>query len=146
MNNPSALASLKRYGKVSVQTEVEAASPHRLIQMLMEGALSRITAAKAHLARGEIAAKGERIGLAMSIIEGLRASLDHEASGEIAANLDSLYRYMGARLLEANASNDAEILDEVGSLLLRIKEGWDGIPEAIGDDEPAARARLADRG
>ncbi len=145
MNNSSALASLKRYGKVSVQTEVESASPHRLIQMLMEGALSRITAAKAHLVRGEIAEKGERIGLAISIIEGLRASLDHEAGGEIAANLDRLYQYMGTRLLEANASNDAEILDEVGSLLLRIKEGWDGIPEALGDDA-AARARLADRG
>jgi len=145
MNSSSALASLRRYGKVSVDTEVESASPHRLIQMLMEGALSRITAAKAHLARGEVAQKGERIGLAISIIEGLRTSLDHDAGGDIAANLDDLYRYMTARLLEANAHNDAEKLDEVGSLLLRVKEGWDGIPGALGD-EPAARARIAPRG
>jgi flagellar protein FliS len=131
MNNPSALVSLRQYGKVGVQTEVESASPHRLIQMLMEGALARMVAAKGHMARGETAAKGERLGWAISIVEGLRVSLDHEAGGEVAANLDRLYEYIGRRLVEANLRNDPEIIDEVRGLLLRIKEGWDGIPEAL---------------
>ena len=145
MKKPSALASLKQYGNVSVQTEVESASPHRLIQMLMEGALSRIAAAKGHLARGEIAPKGERISWAISIIEGLRTSLDHEAGGEIAANLDRLYEYMGARLVEANLRNDPAILDEVSALLLNVKEGWDAIPEPL-RQPPERGARVASRG
>ena len=145
MNRATAIASLKQYGKVSVETEVESATPHRLIQMLMEGALTRIAAAKANLACGDMAGKGERIGWAISIVEGLRASLDHEAGGEIAANLDSLYEYMASRLLEANVRNDPAILDEVASLMVKIKEGWDGIPAAVregGEVDASAASRL----
>jgi flagellar protein FliS len=64
----------------------------------------------------------------MNIIQGLRTSLDAEKGGDIAANLDSLYEYMGRRLLEANMNNDTAILDEVNTLLSEIKLGWDGIP------------------
>jgi flagellar protein FliS len=31
-------------------------------------------------------------------------------------------------LLEANVSNDVAILDEVSSLLMEVKAGWDNIP------------------
>jgi flagellar protein FliS len=64
----------------------------------------------------------------MNIIQGLRSSLDKDKGGDIAENLDSLYEYMGRRLLEANVNNDIAILDEVYGLLAEIKQGWDGIP------------------
>jgi flagellar protein FliS len=34
---------------------------------------------------------------------------------------------MNSRLLQANASNDPEIIDEVARLLITVKEGWDAI-------------------
>ena len=78
--------------------------------------------------KGEIALKGELIKLAITIIsDGLRSSLNMEAGGEIAANLDSLYEYMSQRLLKAHIDNDTEVLDEVVGLLNDIKAGWDGI-------------------
>jgi flagellar protein FliS len=120
--------ALESYGRSAVQSEVDFASPHRIIQMLMEGALSKIATAKGCITRGETAEKSRQITWSMNIIQGLRTSLDAEKGGDIAANLDSLYEYMGRRLLEANMNNDTAILDEVNTLLSEIKLGWDGIP------------------
>jgi flagellar protein FliS len=119
--------ALNQYSENAVQAGIESASPHRLIQMLMEGALAKIAAAKGHMERGEIRPKGEQIGCAISILEGLKASLDMEKGGAIAQNLEELYMYMERRLIEANRANDASLLDEVSELLKQIKEAWDAI-------------------
>jgi len=103
------------------------ASPHRLIQMLLDGAMSRILSAKASLKQKNIAKKGEQIGNAISIIEGLRASLDFKVGGELSENLDALYEYIAGILLQANIQDDVALLDEAGKLLSEIKMGWDAI-------------------
>ena len=120
--------ALEGYGRGAVESEVNFASPHRIIQMLMEGALSKIATAKGCIDRNDIAEKSRQITWGMNIIQGLRTSLDAQKGGEVAANLDALYEYMGRRLLKANVSNDVAILDEVSSLLMEVKAGWDNIP------------------
>jgi flagellar protein FliS len=104
-----------------------ASSPHRVIQMLMEAGLSRLKSAAVQMRRGEIAQKGESIGFLITAINGLQASLDAEAGGEIAANLDGFYDYMTRTLVVANLDNDADRVDEIAELLCEIKSGWDGI-------------------
>lgn len=126
---------LEQYQKVGIQTEIEAASPHRLIQMLMDGALAKITTAKLCIEKQQVASKGENISIAISIIAGLRASLDKEQGGEIASNLDSLYDYMERRLLEANMHNDSSVLDEVSGLIHEIKSAWDAISPDITEQQ-----------
>lgn len=132
-------SALNQYSQNAVQAGIESASPHRLIQMLMEGALAKIAVARGHMERGEIRDKGEQIGCAISILEGLKASLDHEKGGEIARNLEDLYTYMERRLIESNRGNDVSLLDEVSDLLKQIKEAWDAIAgHAAAHQEPAA--------
>ncbi|MBL4567922.1 MAG: flagellar export chaperone FliS [Porticoccus sp.] len=120
--------ALNQYKSVGVQSGMTDATPHQMITMLLNGALDRIASAKGAIARKEIARKGELLGSAIAIIDGMRASLDYEAGGEIAANLGSLYDYMERRLVEASAASDPTLLDEVSSLLREIKAGWDSIP------------------
>lgn len=124
MNNA---AALKQYQQTSVHSGVMDASPHRLIQMLLDGALSRILSAKGSIKQKDIVKKGEQIGSAISIVEGLKASLDFNQSGDISNNLDALYEYITRLLLQANINNDADLLDEAGKLLSEIKMGWDAI-------------------
>ncbi len=124
-------SAVSQYSSVSVNSGVEGATPHRLVQMLMEGALDKIAAAKGHMLRGEMAEKGRFISWAISIISGLQSSLDMEAGGEISHNLDSLYDYMVRRLGESSVSDNPDILDEVTSLLLEVKGAWDVMPENI---------------
>ena len=117
------------YKKISNQSKAEFASPHRLIQMLIDGALEKIAVSKGHMTRGDIAAKGENISWAIRIIGGLQASLDPDKGGEIAETLSSLYEYLVRKLTEANLKNDVTILDECISILKNIKDGWDGISQ-----------------
>jgi flagellar protein FliS len=120
------------YANINVETGVTAASPHKLIMMLFDGTLVSVAAAKRHMQGGEIAPKGEAISRAISIIEnGLRASLDKSAGGELAQNLDSLYGYVCTRLLMANLNNQPEVLDEVHKLLKELRDAWEAIePQA----------------
>ena len=121
------MSAMRQYQKVSVQSEVFEASPHRLIQMLMQGGLERIAQARNAIERKTFAQKGELIGKAISIVGGLREPLDHEVGGELSQNLDGLYDYMIRRLLDANRDSDVAPLDEVSGLLRELKSGWDAI-------------------
>jgi flagellar secretion chaperone FliS len=120
--------AMQQYRQNHIQGGVETASPHRLVQMLMEGALEKILAAKTYMANKEVAKKGETISWAISIIDGLRSCLNGDTGGQVAQELFALYNYMEARLLEANIKNDQKMLDEVAQLLIQVKTGWDNIP------------------
>lgn len=135
------------YATVGVETGVAAASPHKLIVMLFEGAMVAVSSALHHMKTGDIAAKGQAISKAISIIDnGLRASLDKKVGGEIALNLDALYEYMSNRLLIANLKNQPQTLEEIYQLLKGLKDAWDAIapaPGAIAQGAPQAAAPAA---
>lgn len=120
---------LQAYQRVNTQTSITDADPHRLIQLLYNGALERINMAKARMQAKDYEGKGKLITKAIEIVGGLRSFLDFEKGGDLAARLEGLYDYMERTLFEANAKNDMAKLDEVADLLRFIKDGWDGIRE-----------------
>jgi flagellar protein FliS len=130
--------ALNQYQQVNVQSTVAAASPHRLVQMLMDGVLQRVAEARGALSRSEIALKGERIGKAISIVGGLREALNRDLENRLVEDLDALYDYVQRRLIEANTTSDDAILVEVSQLMHTVKEGWDGIAQ-----DPAAQMQPA---
>lgn len=136
----SALAGAAQYRKVGVQSNVETATPHKLIEMLLDGALSKLHLARGLMEQKQIAAKGEQISWALAIIDGLKAALDLTAGGEVAANLDALYDYLMRRLVVANLDNDVAVLDEVARLLNEIRLGWNGIRQQPGQDQNSPSA------
>ncbi|PQZ90895.1 MULTISPECIES: flagellar export chaperone FliS [Pseudomonas] len=123
------MRALRQYQKVNSHAQVSEASPHRLVQMLMEGGLDRMAQAKGALSRGDIGQKGLMLGKAIEIISGLRDGLEPEKAQDPASvqQLDALYDYMSNRLVEANRVNDADMIDEVARLLITVKSGWDAI-------------------
>jgi flagellar secretion chaperone FliS len=131
MYYPTGRNALSQYQQVRAESAIEGASPNELVGMLFQGALEKLAIAKGHMLRQEIAPKGEQLSRVISIIEGLRSTLNLEAGGEIAQNLNRLYEYMERRLLEGNMRNDASALDEVGRLLGEIKGAWDQIIKPV---------------
>lgn len=119
-----------KYAAMHTETMIDDASPHKLIQMLMNGLLMRVNASKGSIDRGDFEEKSIQISKASAIVGGLMDGIDIEKGGDIAVNLMSLYEYINVRLFQASAQNSTEILDEVLVLMREIKQAWDAIPEA----------------
>lgn len=121
------------YRQIGVQSAVSGgASPHRLVAMLFEGALDAIAQARGALRDGRIETKGRAIGRAARIVEeGLKATLNREAGGALAADLADLYAYIGLRLTQANLLNDDAALVECQRLIEPLRDAWGEIaPQA----------------
>jgi flagellar protein FliS len=124
------------YQKVGLESAVLSASPHQLVVMLFDGALSSMVRARLFLEQGNIAAKGEALSKAINIIEnGLKAGLNMDVGGDLPRNLSALYDYMVRRLLHANLRNDAGAIAEVETLLANIADAW----KQIGPNSPSTQ-------
>jgi flagellar protein FliS len=140
MTPPSSTAAARQYQQLDTQGAVASASPHRLIQLMMERALAKIGIARGHMQREEVGEKGSNISDAIGIINGLQASLNHKADAKMSENFDALYSYMMRRLLEANLKDETAILDEVSGLLSELKEAWDAIADQADSMEESAQS------
>ena len=118
------------YQRVHVESQVGGdATPHRLTAMLFDGALESMNRAKGALLTHDLQAKGNAIGRAVNIIDGgLRAALDPQAGGQLAADLHGLYGYILTRLTQAYLNNDADAIDEFIGLLQPNREALQDIP------------------
>jgi flagellar protein FliS len=125
----SSNAGAKAYARLGLETSVMNASQQQLMLMLFDGAKTAISLARHHMARGEIAAKGNAISKAINIVDnGLKVALEADPSDpaecELVANLSQLYDYINQRLLYANLRNDPTLLDEADRLLENISSAW----------------------
>ena len=139
----SAKSGASAYAAIGIETGVLVASPHKLIVMLFDGALLSVTMGLQHMKEQETEKKGMAISRAIWIIDGgLRASLDKQAGGEIAANLDALYAYISGQLLMGNIKNQPALLEEAHALLTELRAAWNAIAskqatDSVDTDAPA---------
>lgn len=107
--------------------------------MLYDGAIKACKTAIYSIHERDFDKKGSALTKAILIIEsGLRSSLDIEAGGELAENLDAMYRYMTDRLYYANIKVEAEPVQEVVDLLTDLRSAWEAISK-----KPTAKERKA---
>ena len=121
-----------QYRQIGVETALENASPHRLIQLLFEGALTQLANVKGAIVNRDTVRLQTSVQKTSTILMGLEEGLDFEKGGEIADNLEALYQYMQTELLAVQVSMNEEKVDALISLLSDIKSGWDAIsPEQL---------------
>ena len=125
--------ALAAYQSVATHGGVAAASAHGLILLLLDGALERTAAARVAIREQDYDGKARMVNRALSIIDELRRSLDFQAGGPLARNLDSLYDYCQRQLLKASVELRIEPLDEVAKLIKEIRTAWVAVrPEGTG--------------
>jgi flagellar protein FliS len=122
-------SSLKSYRKVSLDSEISVASPHRIIQMMFAGGLERLAQSRYAIENRDMNNKGLFIGKAIGIVNGLNNSLNMDEGDEIAGNLSQLYDFIIMKVTEANVKNDTQAIDDAVAVLRTLKEGWDAIPQ-----------------
>lgn len=126
------------YAKVGLETDVQAASPHRLVAMLFDGLFDAMTQGILAIQAGNVELKGRALTRAVRILdEGLRAGLDLSA-GQLATDLRDLYGYVCTRLTQANLRGDIAAIEECQRLLSPVREAWTAISQT-----PAALAGTA---
>jgi flagellar protein FliS len=121
---------IQAYRKDSVKSDLASADPHRVIQLLMQGALEKLALGKGCIERSDWEGKAIAFTGAIEIINALRDALDRDVNPELVDNLEGLYDYMVVRINEASVSKDCAVIDQVISLILQIKGAWDQISEA----------------
>jgi flagellar protein FliS len=113
------------YARVGIETSVNSASAHKLIELLFNGFVESVTLARGAMRNRQIEAKGKAIGKAARIVEeGLKACLNMEAGGKLAEDLSGLYAYVVVRLTYANLRNDDAALEECLRLINPLREAW----------------------
>jgi flagellar protein FliS len=110
--------------KEAYLSNVVSADPMELVCLLYQHALNAVQDARRHLASHDIAGRAQAISKAIGLIGELHASLDHDAGGQISANLEKLYSYMMFRITEANIRKQDAPLAEVESLLATLADAW----------------------
>ena len=119
----------------SFGTEVNS---HKVISLLMEGALERIVQAQAAIRENNIDDAQILVDKLTAIVNGLHSSLNFEAGGAIALNLEKVYSYILGRLEALPLDESLDALDEMHALITEIKTGWDAI--APKDQQKIAQA------
>lgn len=122
---------VQQYANNYVETAVTEATPHKLVEMLYDGAIKNLTLMKVFMEKGDFAKKAEFSNKSLAIINSLRAGVDLEKGGEVGENLFALYDYCYRRVLEASSQNSLEMIDEVIGHLKGLKEAWAEMPENI---------------
>jgi flagellar protein FliS len=133
--------------------QVQTAGPAQLTLMCYDGALRFLKQARAAMEARDLEAQSKHIGKTQALLSELIKGLDFQQGGEIARNLDGVYRYLYDRLSHATIKDDLAALDEVRDHLAELREAWSqalrlaaappSAAAAVGADGPRAALALA---
>ncbi len=103
---------------------MQSASKEKLLLLLYEGAIRFMKQAAIAIDNKDIAGRGMNVGKAFDIIIELNNTLNHEAGGEIAKNLEQLYMFITDQLTKCNATGDRAPLDNAIKVMETLYTGW----------------------
>lgn len=112
------------YLKQYQRTEVETATPEKILILLYDGAIQFLNKAIISLDEKNIQEIHNNIVGAEHILLEFMNTLDFEQGGDFAVRLNALYQYLYNRLVEANMKKDKEIIKEVLEFLVDLRATW----------------------
>ncbi len=124
MPNPPIRARLNPSAVQYQRTQVETASPTRLVILLYEGAIRFCQIAQDAMVAKDLPRQHKNLINAQNIITELLGSINHEQGGEIAENLSRLYAHMLEQLVTANLYDRIEQVKAVQGMLRELRASW----------------------
>lgn len=116
-----------RYRSVDVSTRIEGASPHRLVAILYEELLTRMSVLKGVLGGGDATRRNDSHARVLAIIAALNTGLDHDKGGDVAGLLATLYAETGRLVGLAVRDRDVAPLDDARGIIADVATAWDQI-------------------
>ena len=118
--NAAALRAQRQYQ----QSQIETASPTRLIVLLYDGAVRFATQGLEALNEQRYEDQNLYLLKTQRIVTELMTSLDRNAGGDVAANLYRIYSYVMEQLVRANMQDDPALLQDAIKTLTDLRETW----------------------
>lgn len=115
------------------------ASPARLVVMLYDRAIQSLNEAIKAIADGDIERRWKANKNASEIITHLAMTLNFDEGGQIALNLNDLYRFMLTTLVNVDVRNDAQPARDVIKLIEPLRASWDHLAKSADTGQPAAK-------
>ena len=112
------------YLKQYQRTEVETATPEKVLILLYDGAVQFLNKALKALDDRNIPEIHNNIVGAERILLEFMNTIDFEQGGDFAERLNALYQYLYNRLVEANMKKDKEIVQQVLHFLVDLRATW----------------------
>jgi flagellar protein FliS len=98
-------------------------SPQELTSLLYQACMEKLEKASEAIRQQNYLLSNRLLQSCNDILYRLGAGLNYEA-GIIADQLEAIYNYMAERLIQANLTKDASLVEEVLGLLKIIDEAW----------------------
>jgi flagellar secretion chaperone FliS len=114
----------EEYARRYTEAQVGGVDRERLLLLVLEGGMKHLRLTRDALAAGDTARFAEHLGRSQAIVSELLGTLDHDAGGEIAANLARLYEFMLFHLTEANGRRSVQHVDEVMAVFAIVQDAF----------------------
>lgn len=113
-----------KYIKQYQTNNITTATPEKLMIMLFDGAVQFLQKAKIAIDEKNLQERSSNIESARKIIRELMRTIDLENGNDVSKSLFRLYNRMAMKLIKANVSKNAALIDEVIEDLTNIRWGF----------------------
>ena len=125
------MSKLNQYKKSAISQKKEAAEPHEIIHELLSQLNKNLSDAIKNIDKGKIDDAKEKARKAESIAYALQNCLNMRDGGEIAENLNYLYRHIRFAAKNLLEKEKTELLTSAHFVSNEILEGWKGINSSV---------------
>jgi len=143
-------SGLKAYRAVETESTVHGGKGAELIVLLYDGITESLVAGKAHLERKEFREVGRHFARALTIISGLRETLDFDNGQPVAQDLLRFYNALTSQIIQAQTRRDLELIDQCVTWVKSVRDAWGEIarrdaiaPAPVKTKERTEPSRLA---
>lgn len=106
------------------QLSVQSASPIGLIVLLFNSAIASLHKAERAAEGNQIETRVNELNHVLDIVSELRSVLDFERGGDVARQFDQFYQMAEAQILNANLQNSADIVRDLVTHFVKIRDAW----------------------
>ncbi|MFM8548198.1 MAG: flagellar export chaperone FliS [Betaproteobacteria bacterium] len=118
------LSVSKAYRDIESQSVAHGGRGVDLVVALYDGAIDSIGQAELFMTRKEYRDCGRQCSRALTILDGLRETLDFEQGEPVASSLLRLYNSVTSKIIGAQTRRDASWLKEAKVMLASVREAW----------------------
>ena len=125
------MSKLNQYKKSEISQKKEVADPREIIHELLLHLNKNLSDAIKNIDKGKLDDAKEKARKAESIAHALQNCLNVKDGGEIAENLNYLYRHIRFAAKNLLEKEQTELLTSAHSVSNEILEGWKGINSSV---------------